>query len=209
VIDVLRHVDILHKIIVINDGSIDSSVEEILFAGQFEPRLRLVSNPENQGKGQASFWGWQAIDSRYLLLLDGDLIGLNMQYIKDLIDLVLDRHMDMVFSQFKKKNWISDIPHWLTPWLSDQRSLRADLLKQVSPRAAAGFGFETAQTKVAIKNEWRSIRVILPRVWHLAGEVRRGFRKGLKNRARMYRQVSSAWYTAGGLHHIDLSFRVS
>jgi hypothetical protein len=131
-----------------------------------------------------------------------------MQHIKDLIDLVLDRYMDMAISQFKKGNRISDIPDWFTPWLSDQRSLRADLLKQVSPRIAAGFGFETAQTKAARKNDWRCVRVILPGVWHLAGEVRRGFWKDLKYRARMYRQICSAWYTADGLHLIDLRLRV-
>lgn len=200
VLEVLRQVNRLHEIIVVDDGSTDSSAEEIQLAAQSDPRIWLEANPVNQGKGQAIFLGWQVTESRCLLLLDGDLFGLNPQHIQDLIKPVLDSHVDMAIGQFKKGKWTSDIPHWITPWLSGQRSLRSDLLKQVSPRAAAGYGFETALTVATRQNGWRCARVILPGVWHIPGEARRGFWKGLKNRARMYCQISSAWYTAGGFH---------
>jgi len=208
VLDILRQVDRLREIIVVDDGSTDLSAEEIQFAGQSDPRIRLVAIPVNQGKGQAIFLGWQATESRCLLLLDGDLFGLNPQHILDLIDPVLEDHTDMAIGQFKKGKWSSDIAHWFTPWLSGQRSLRADLLRQVSSRAAAGYGFETALTMAARQYEWRCVRVFLPGVWHLPGEARRGFWKGLKNRARMYRQISSAWYQAGGLDRVGLRPRV-
>jgi len=208
VLEVLRQVDRLYEIIVVDDGSTDLSAEEIQLAAQSDPRIRLLTNPENQGKGQAIFLGWHATGSRCLLLLDGDLFGLNPQHIQDLINPILDSHADMAIGQFKKGKWSSDIPQWFTPWLSGQRSLRADLLRQVSSRAAAGYGFETALTMAARQYEWRCVRVFLTGVWHLPGESRRGFWKGLKNRARMYRQISSAWYQAGGLHRVGIGPRV-
>jgi len=208
VLDVLRQVDRLREIIVVDDGSTDLSVEEVQFAAQSDPRIQLVAYPMNQGKGQAIFLGWQATESRCLLLLDGDLFGLNPQHILDLIYPVLEGHADMAVGQFKKGRWASDIAHWFTPWMSGQRSLRADLRRQVSSRAAAGYGFETALTMAARQHEWRCVRVFLTGVWHLPGEARRGFWKGLKKRARMDRQISSAWYQAGGLHRLGIRPRV-
>jgi glycosyltransferase involved in cell wall biosynthesis len=204
VLETLRHVDRISEIIVVDDGSTDSSVEEIKIAAQSDPRLRLLQNPENQGKGQAIFSAWQATKSPYLLLLDGDLFGLKPQNVQYLIRPVSTNQVDMSIGQFKNGSWASDFSHWVTPWLSGQRCLRANLLGQISFNAAQGYGFETALTVAAGQYGWRCIRVPMPEVWHLPSEARRGVWIGAKNRARMYGQIASAWYQAGGLHRFGL-----
>jgi len=204
VLETLRQVDRISEIIVVDDGSTDSSAEEIKLAAQSDPRLQLLQKAENRGKGQAIFSAWRATNSPYLLLLDADLFGLEPQHVENLISPVVTSQVDMSIGQFNNGNWASDFSHWVTPWLSGQRSLRANLLGQISFLAARGYGFETALTVAAGQYGWRCVRVPMPEVWHLPSEARRGIWVGAKNRARMYGQIVSAWYQAGGLHRFGL-----
>ena len=208
VLETLRYVDRISEIIVVDDGSTDSSVEEIKLAAKSDERLRLLQNSINRGKGQAIFSGWHSTNSSCLLLLDGDLFGLNPDHVQELMKPVLDNQTDMAIGQFKNGSWASDFSHWVTPWLSGQRSLRANLLGQISPKAAEGYGFETALSLAAGQFGWQCTRVLLPGVWHLPSEARRGLWTGFSNRASMYRQILSAWYQAGGIHRFGLKPRV-
>jgi glycosyltransferase involved in cell wall biosynthesis len=208
VLDVLREVDSFSEIIVVNDGSTDSTLDELNNLIGSDPRLRLLTHPVNQGKGQAIFTGWQATNSMSLLFLDSDLFGLQPQHVKDLMHPVIEDQADMSIGQFCNGGWISDWPQRFTPWLSGQRCLRSELLGQISVRAAEGYGIETALTVAAGQLNWRCVRVPLSGVWHLPGEVRRGLWLGLKTRARMYKQIVSAWYLAGGPHRFGLRTRV-
>lgn len=204
VLEALRQVYQLSEIIVVDDGSTDSSVEEINIAAQSDHRLRLLQNERNLGKGQAIFSAWEATKSPYILLLDGDLFGLKPQHAFDLMQPVITNQVDMSIGQFNNGNFASDFSHWLTPWLSGQRCLRANLLGQISFTAAQGYGFETALTVAAGQYGWRCTRVPMPGVWHLPNEAHRGVWIGAKNRVSMYRQIVSAWYQAGGLHRFGL-----
>jgi glycosyltransferase involved in cell wall biosynthesis len=204
VLETLRQVDRISEIIVVDDGSTDSSAEEIKLAAQSDPRLQLLQKAENRGKGQAIFSAWRATNSPYLLLLDADLFGLKPEHVEKLISPVVTNQVDMSIGQFTNGNWASDFSHWVTPWLSGQRSLRAKLLGQISFIAARGYGFETALTVAAGQYGWRCIRVPMPEVWHFPSEAHRGIWVGGKNRARMYAQIAFAWYHAGGLHRFGL-----
>ena len=208
VLDVLKHVDIVREIIVVDDGSTDESLSELMNAADADARLLLLTHPVNQGKGGAIFSGWQATNAQILLLLDGDLFGMEPQHVLELVRPVLEDRADMTIGQFQKGNWRSDFSHWATPWLSGQRCLRAYLLELISWQAAQGYGIETALTVAARHHQWRCARVPLVGMWHLPGESRRGFRFGIKTRSKMYAQVVSAWYQAGGFHRLGSKIRV-
>lgn len=204
VLQVLHQVQRLGEIIVVDDGSSDATAQESCMEAEIDPRIRLIIQPTNLGKGQAVFSGWQATRAHYLVLLDADLCGLGRQHIEDLYQPVLDGRADMTLGLFRGGYWKTDLSHWGSPWLSGQRCLRADLLRTISWDAAAGYGIETALTVAAQLYDWKTLRVPWQGVWHTPSENRRGLWRGFKTRSKMYLQIIRAWYVAGGPMHLGI-----
>ena len=198
VLGVLRLVDPLVEIIVVDDGSVDGTVEEIQKCLELDPRIRILRHPENRGKGQAIISGWLATEAPFLVTLDADLVGLRPKQVLDLIDPVLGKRADMTLGLFRHGHWRTEYSHRVTPWLTGQRCYRAILLKFIALPAASGYGFETAITVAARRRRWRCLRVPLDGVSHPPSESHRGFWKGVVTRSRMYAQIVRAWYLANG-----------
>lgn len=189
----LRQVDALAEIIVIDDGSEDNTKEEVAKQAALDSRIHLILHERNQGKGQAVFSGWEATRSPFILMLDGDLIGLTPRHIQDLLQPVLVGRADMTLGLFRGGRINTDLSHFLTPWLTGQRCLRADLFKYLSLDAASGYGLETAITVVSHQYQLRCDRVWLKGVTHPPSEFHRGVWRGIETRARMYAHVVRAW----------------
>ena len=199
VLYVLRQVDILDEILVIDDGSNDGTRDSVLQSADRDARIRLICHARNRGKGQAIFTGWENSNSNILLFLDGDLIDLKPAQVEALIRPVLYGEVDMSMGLFRHGHLRTDLAHWGTPWLTGQRCLRSELLCSVSRTAAQGYGLETAITVAASLGGWRTQRVWLNGVSHPPSEGHRGFVSGIANRAKMYSQIIQAWLVAGGL----------
>jgi len=196
VLAVLRNVEIINEIIVVDDGSPDETPERVRQAGVHDPRVHLLQHPANRGKGQAIFTGWHATQATFLLLLDADLVNLTPGHVHALMAPVLTRKADMTLGLFWGGRIHTDFAHWATPWLTGQRCLRAEILKHVSREAAKGYGFEVALT-VAVHQRGYRIRIVRLRgMWHPPSEFHRGWLYGIRWRARMYGQIIRAWYIA-------------
>jgi glycosyltransferase involved in cell wall biosynthesis len=207
VLGVLRQVDVLNEILVINDGSQDATEIVALQATERDERIRLLRHPTNRGKGQAIYTGRENTRAGILLLLDADLLELKPSQVRSLIQPVLKGEADMTLGLFRGGRLNTDLAHWATPWLSGQRCLRNELLDMVSRPAAQGYGLETAITVAALLNGWKTQPVWLEGVYHPDGETHRGFVRGLFNRVSMYAQIIRAWYVAGGLQSLDMLYR--
>ncbi|MGD0006031.1 MAG: glycosyltransferase, partial [Anaerolineaceae bacterium] len=59
VLEVLRQVARFDEIIVIDDGSADHMLEEVQRAARLDPRLQIIRNETNLGKGQSLFRAWR------------------------------------------------------------------------------------------------------------------------------------------------------
>jgi len=197
VLEVLHQDDSLYEIIIVDDGSTDDTLEKSRQYAQTDPRVRVLRHDVNEGKGQALVTGWSATRAPILLFLDADLIGLQSRHVRSLIQPVLEDRVDMSVGLFRGGQLFTDLSHLVTPWLSGQRCLKADLLKSVSMKAAAGYGIETAITITSRDDRWRCCYVYLKGVTHPHSEIHRGFGKGVKNRFRMYTEILRAWWIIG------------
>ena len=198
VLEVLRDIPGLGEIVVVVDGSTDATYAEAEAAAALDPRLRCLRLASNQGKGGAMLAGARAVHARWLLFLDADLIGLRPEHVQTLIEPVMADEVDMAVGVFRGGRWNTDLPHYLTPWLSGQRCLRAELLWQVPEPALAGYGVETAITVIARRQQWRCRYVPLRRLSHPPSEFHRGGLRGALNRGRMYAQIFAAWRATAG-----------
>jgi hypothetical protein len=196
VLEVLHATSILDEVILVDDGSSDRTVEILLQAASMDQRFKVIQQETNCGKGQAIFSGWAATSAPILLLLDADLKNLTPYHIQTLLDPIINHHADMTLGLFRGGHFSTDASHWVTPFLTGQRGLRAELLKYVSREASAGYGFEVALTMSAHQKGYRKRVVPLKGVWHPRSEMRteRGFWFGIYWKVRMYGQIIRAWY---------------
>ena len=90
----------------------------------------------------------------------------------------------------------TDFSHWIAPWSTGQRGLRAEIFNYISREASAGYGFEVALTAAARQHGYHTRIVPLKGVWHPSSEFHRGFWFGIRWRARMYWQILRALWIA-------------
>jgi len=195
VLDVLHASSILDEIILVDDGSSDNTFEILNQAAAVDRRIQLIRHDQNRGKGQAIFSGWAATCAPILLLLDADLKDLTPEHIQALLAPVIEHRADMTLGLFQGGHFSTDLSHRLSPFLTGQRGLRAELLKYISREAAAGYGFEIALTVTSNQLNYRTRVVALKGVWHPSSEFRteRGLWSGLLWKLRMYGQIIRAW----------------
>lgn len=194
VLTLLLKIPYIQEILVVNDGSTDQTETVVMEYQSTDPRITLISNSKNLGKGQSVYLALQRATSPYILMLDADLRGLDVKHIDLLCDPVISGKLDMTVGQFKHGNWASDFSHWITPWLSGQRCIRRDLFARLDYQASAGYGIETVMTITAHQQKWRTRYIPLFGVSHPPSEVHRGSWKGICNRMKMYFQIIRAWY---------------
>ena len=199
VLEVLHESEMLDEIILVDDASQDKTAEVMNQYAARDKRMQVIRHEKNQGKGQAIFTGWAATVAPYLLLLDADLKNLTPGHLQSLLAPVLEHRADMTRGLFWGGHFNTDLSHQLTPYLTGQRGLRADLLNCISHDAAAGYGFEVALTVAANQAGYRTRNVLLKGVWHPSSEIRPergGYWSGKLWHFRMFGQIIRAWFIA-------------
>jgi LmbE family N-acetylglucosaminyl deacetylase/GTP:adenosylcobinamide-phosphate guanylyltransferase len=158
VIEAARQVDEISEVIVVSDGSRDTTAEIAAAAGA-DLVIRL---PRNLGKGGAIMAGVRRAGKSVVLLLDADLQHLKPREISALIRPVLMDGCDMAVGVLAE-----DLVQHVLPALSGLRVVRRDALLAQPHLAATRYGIERALTTAARRMKWKVARVPFTGVVHL------------------------------------------
>ncbi|SHE33154.1 glycosyltransferase family 2 protein [Caloramator proteoclasticus] len=184
VIDVVKKVDCIRDIIVVNDGSNDNTSLIAKSKG-----VKVVDNKKNMGKGAAIKIGLENSDADVILLLDADLIGLTPNHILDLLNPVLSNEADMSVGIFSSGRLATDLAQFVAPNLSGQRALKRFVLDTMDNMDITKYGVEVALTKHVQRMQFKVKNVEMKDMTHIMKEEKLGFVRGFKARLKMYYDI--------------------
>ncbi len=174
------------EIIVVSDGSLDRTAD---VARKF-PGVRVIELRRNVGKGGAMAEGVRATKAQFIEFLDADLIGLRPEHVDMIIRPLLDGRCDMAVGVFRGGKMWSDTAMRITPSLSGQRAMKREVFESVPNVAELRMGVEYALTNVAKRKRLRVLKVVLRGVSNCHKEEKMGFVEGLKERTKMYVEIT-------------------
>lgn len=185
VIETVWQVPLIDEIIVVSDGSTDGTAHIAETMG-----VRVVSLPENLGKGGAMMVGVNSTTADVVLFLDADLIGLRPMHVADLLLPVLEGRAEMTVGIFEQGRLATDLAQFIAPFLSGQRAVKRELVRQLSNLELTRFGVEVALTRFAKTAGISVVEVELRDMTHVMKEEKLGMVRGFMARLRMYWEIA-------------------
>ncbi len=173
------------SVIVVNDGSTDGTQA----AAQSIPGVKVLTLPENGGKGGAMRAGALHAQADVLLFFDADLIGLKPRHVEDLLAPVCAGEATMTMGIFRGGRLWTDMAQFFAPAITGQRAIRRDVFLQIPDLEKVGYGIELAINDYVHRQGLVRRDVTLRGVTHPMKEEKLGWVKGAASRMQMYRQM--------------------
>lgn len=188
VIEVVKKVNVIDEIIVVDDGSEDATYDASSKMG-----VNVIRLSENKGKGAAIMEGVNSTQADLLVLLDADLVGLTSQHILDLLEPVIHEKCEMSYGIFSNGRVATDLAQKVAPFLTGQRVVKREILINIGCLEITRFGVEVALTRYFKKNNLASVGVPMSNITHVMKEEKLGFIKGFGARLKMYWEIVKAF----------------
>lgn len=184
VVSTVAQVPLIDEVVVVSDGSVDGTAEVARKYG-----AKVIEMAANVGKGAAMKEGVLASDGDIILFVDADLIGLTGQHITDLLRPVLSGEADATVGLFERGRIATDLAQVVAPFLSGQRAVRREFLKDFWDQEVAGFEVEVALTRCLKKKGARVTEVVLGDLTQRMKEEKLGVMRGFLARMKMYWEI--------------------
>lgn len=98
VIDVVKNLDIVDEVIVVNDGSTDETAHNAFMAGAI-----VINHDTNLGKGSALKTGLKNSKGDIVAFIDADISNLTSKQVEEIINPILNGKADVTKTKFKRK----------------------------------------------------------------------------------------------------------
>lgn len=195
VLAVLRAVKQVGQILVVDDGSVDETAVVIQKHQARDKRISLLRLEQNRGKGEAMFAGVAAAGApEWLLFLDADLKGLRPFHVQRLIQPVQQGGCAMTVGLFADGRWMTNLTHYLFPFLSGQRCLRWSLFQDLYRDKINGWSIETALNLHAWHKDFAVQYVMWPGVTHATRAEKRTGLAGYWSHVKMWLEIGQYFF---------------
>lgn len=189
VIYVLRRLPEIGEIIVVDDGSDDQTKTRATAAG-----ARVISLPENKGKGEALDRGIADTSAPILLFMDADVQGLRESHIRELLTPVLQGTCDMVIGVVDRGESLNGINRVVEAPFSGMRALKRELWEKVPQEMKKGFAIDSMLSITAKKLEKRVSKITLRGTRNTPKQKKRGFVPGLFAWMKMWGEIAMSLF---------------
>lgn len=192
------------EIIVVNDGSIDSTYN-VLKTFESVPNIKIINSKENHGKGHALSLGLMAAKGEFILFLDADL-GESAINAEQLLKPIMEDEAEMSIAVFPKSNnkagfgLVKGMAKkgilYLTGYntiapLSGQRAFKREVLEQVE--LIDGFGIEVGLTIDVVRKGYRIKELEIPLIHRESGRNLKGFLHRGREFSAVFKALLHKW----------------
>lgn len=153
----------IDEVIAVDDGSIDSTWNEILSIEN--PKLKKLQSPRNEGKTRAFFRGFGISKGSHIVMLDADYIGFKSEYLSFIIHPVQNKNVDATMIMWGNSLFLCKLlKHDIFSWTRVlPRSIFDDTSYYLSGR---GFGLETKINEILYQKKMSLLSLYFPDVYN-------------------------------------------
>jgi len=184
--DTLKNIKDIAEIIVVDDGSKDTSKQ--IYSKLTD--VTLLTHTQNKGKMQAMLTGLKIAKSEYIFFMDADLIGLTANHINKTINFIKTKKYDSISLTPSRDHKIYKLSGF-TAMHSGQRILKRKFLLQHQDEIFTGnsWTIEVNITKALLKYKQRILVCELQNLTHMKKEDKYELKEAYKQKIKMTLQL--------------------
>ena len=99
IVKVVKSINCINEVVVVNDGSTDNTEEEASSAG-----ARVINHDNNKGKGSALKTGFKNTTSDIVAFIDADISNLSVKKVKAIITPLIEGKVDITKTKFSRES---------------------------------------------------------------------------------------------------------